>query len=181
MQKIQAKSRSDHIFGTLLGFVMMKHPRRLIVLSIPVPAALVVFVSAIFMVFRQVVSQEWAVHVDGQGNVTYGSWWALFLGSMAIALLALFLGQHLARDFSGLGHWYPQQKGIVVVCFAVGYGVLGFLVSNMLSARSAAGTQDVESLMGYGLLGFVLTAILAGTVYTVLLPKAKKITEFTHH
>ncbi|MDN5732306.1 MAG: hypothetical protein L0K41_00125 [Yaniella sp.] len=158
----------------------MKHPKRLIVLSIPVPAVFVVFVSAIFLVFRQVVSPEWAIHVDGHGNVTYGSWWALFLGSMAIALVALFLGQHLARDFSGLGHWYPQQKGIVVMCFAVGYGVLGFLISNMLSALGAAETQDVEILMGYGLLGFVLTAILVGIVYTVLLPKAKKITRVTH-
>lgn len=95
-------------------------------------------------------------------------------------LLALFLGQHLARDFSGLGHWYPQQKGIVVMCFAVGYGVLGFLISNMLSALGAAETQDVENLMGYGLLGFVLTAILVGIVYTVLLPQAQQITTVTH-
>jgi hypothetical protein len=139
------------------------------------PLASFLLVIIIFLIFRLFDSSEWAIHVDGYGNVTYGSWWALFLGSIALALLALFFGQYLLRDFFSLGHWYPQQKAIVVVCYSVGYGALGFLGVNMITAWGFTDTSSAESLMGYGLLGFLLFSILAIFVYTKYLPKAKQI------
>lgn len=153
-----------------------KYPKNVIGLSIWFPLLCAAVVSVAFLIFRRLVPQEWAVHVDGYGNVTYGSWWWLFLGVLVIAGLSFVLGQYLARDFSNLGHWFPQQKSIVVICFAVGYGVLGFLIVNMISAWNILESSEppgVEEVMGYGLLGFVFAATISAIVYAKFLPRAK--------
>lgn len=149
-----------------------KHARSLLVLSVPVPILTAVVVAALFLSFQWSNSEDWAVHVDGQGNVAFGSWWWLFLGTFILTSIAFLLGQYLARDFSTLGHWYPMQKAIVILCFSTGYGFLGYLTTNMGVAWLAPALSGAEQLVGYGLLGFLLTAILAGAVYTALLPKA---------
>lgn len=150
-----------------------KHARSLLVLSIPVPILTAVVVAALFLSFQRSNSEDWAVHVDGQGNVAFGSWWWLFLGTFILTSIAFLLGQYLARDFSTLGHWYPMQKAIVILCFSTGYGFLGYLTTNMGVAWLAPAPFGAEQLVGYGLLGFLLTAILAGVFYTTLLPKAQ--------
>ncbi|MDN5731649.1 MAG: hypothetical protein L0K41_08420 [Yaniella sp.] len=152
---------------------LRKLPRSLLVLSVPVPILAAVLIVALFLIFQRSTSGDWAVHVDGQGNVAFGSWWWLFLGTFILTSIAFLLGQYLARDFSHLGHWYPMQKAIVILCFSTGYGFLGYLTANMSVALLAPGSSGAEQLVGYGLLGFLLTAILAGSVYTALLPKAQ--------
>jgi len=157
-----------------------KYPKNVIGLSIWFPLLCVAVVTVAFLLFRRLVPQDWAVHVDGYGNVTYGSWWWLFVGVLVIAGLSFVLGQYLARDFSNLGHWYPQQKSIVVICFATGYGVLGFLSVNMISAWNIFENSEppgVEGLMGYGLLGFVLASTISASLYAKLLPKAKSLAQ----
>lgn len=143
------------------------------VLSFPVPILTAVLVAALFLIFQRSIPEDWAVHVDGQGNVAFGSWWWLFLGTFILTSIAFLLGQYLARDFSELGHWYPMQKAIVILCFSTGYGFLGYLATNMSVAWLAPAPSGVEQLVGYGLLGFLLTTLLAGAVYTALLPKAQ--------
>lgn len=150
-----------------------KHARSLLVLSVPVPILVAVVVAVLFLIFERSISEDWAVHVDGQGNVAFGSWWWLFLGTFILTSIAFLLGQYLARDFSNLGHWYPMQKAIVILCFSTGYGFLGYLTTNMSVAWLAPASSGAEQLVGYGLLGFLLTAIVAGAVYTALLPKAQ--------
>lgn len=152
-----------------------KYPPGLIALSLIVPAFSLLLASGLFLIFRRLVPAGWAVHVDGYGNITYGSWWSLFFWVFLLTFVAFLLGQYLARDFSRLEHWYPQQKGVVILCFSLGYGLLGFLMFNMVSAWAIVGPSTVENLMGYGLLGFVMVAILAGILYTKFLPKAKQI------
>lgn len=152
-----------------------KHPRSLIVLTIPIPLLSSLLVAVLFLVVRQMMSDEWAIHVDGHGNITYGSSWSVFIGAFVLTFLAFLLGQYLARDFNNLGHWYPQQKGIVVACFSTGYGSLGFLIGNMVSAAAVPKTTTAETSIGYGLLGFLLASIIAAICYTKFLPRAKKI------
>lgn len=155
-----------------------QHPKSLIALVTPIPLLFAVVVAITFLIFQRFVPSKWAIHVDGYGNVTYGSWWWLFTGVFVLVALSFLLGQYLARDFNALGHWYPQQKSIVITCFSVGYGILGFLIFNMVSAWNVsknATPPTVEDLMGYGLLGFVLTALISAVLYTKLLPKAKSL------
>lgn len=143
------------------------------VLSFPIPILTAMVVAALFLSFQWSNSEDWAVHVDGQGNVAFGSWWWLFLGTFILTSIAFLLGQYLARDFSTLGHWYPMQKAIVILCFSTGYGFLGYLTTNMGVAWLAPAPSGAEQLVGYGLLGFLLAAILVGAVYTALFPKAQ--------
>lgn len=106
------------------------------VLSLWVPLSCCLVVGLAFLVFRRTLPAQWALHVDGHGTITYGSWWALFLGVMVLSWAAGGLGRFMAQDFVKLQHWFAQQKGMVVLCFAIGFGFLGYLVV-------AAGPKDV--------------------------------------
>lgn len=153
-----------------------KRNKSLVRLCIVWPLLSVAFISGAFIMVRRSIPAQWVVHIDGRGNSTDGSWWTLFGGVMVLAGLAFVLGQYLARDFTNLGHWYPQQKGIVVSCFAFGFACLGLFVGNVFSAWNHTGDATLEASMGYGLLSFVAVAIVTGVLYTWLLPKAQQIT-----
>jgi Na+/melibiose symporter-like transporter len=144
-------------------------------LCIIAPWVAVIAVTGWFFLGQSVLPEHWVIHVDGHGNMMYGTWWPLFAGTMVLAGLAFLLGQYLVRDFTNLGHWYHQQKGIIVCCFSVGFAMLGFLVGNMLSASGNSEHVTAEASMGYGLLFFVLIAVVATTLYTWLLPRAQQI------
>lgn len=146
--------------------------RRLFWLCIIAPLVAIIIVAGGFVLGQSVLPKHWVIHVDGLGNITSGPWWAFFAGAVGSAGLAFLLGQYLARDFTNLEHWYPQQKGIVIGCFAFGYAVLGLFLGNILAALSPGEAAMVEASMGYGLLSFVFFAIVAATLYTWLLPKA---------
>lgn len=143
-------------------------------LCIILPLVSVALVAGAFIVSQSCMPEQWVVHVDGYGNVTYGSWWALFGGVLVLAGLAFLLGQYLARDFTDLGHWYHQQKGIVVTCFSLGFAMLGFFVGNIFAAWWQSADATAETSIGYGLLSFVLVAIVTAILYTRLLPKAQQ-------
>lgn len=149
--------------------------RRLVRLCVLAPLLSFVVAIGVFLVILRSMPEQWVVHVDGRGNITYGSWWTLFAGAVVLAGLAFVLGQYLARDFASLGHWYPQQKSIVIGCFAFGYAMLGLFIGNMLAALSRSEDATAEASVGYGLLSFVLVAIVAAVLYTWLLPKAQQI------
>jgi Na+/melibiose symporter-like transporter len=149
--------------------------RGLFWLCIIAPLVAVIAVTGWFFLGQSVLPEHWVIHVDGHGNMTDGASWALFAGAMVLAGLAFLLGQYLVHDFTNLGHWYHQQKGIVVRCFSVGFAMLGFLVGNMLSASGDPDHVTAEANMGSGLLFFVLIAAVAATLYTWLLPKAQQI------
>jgi len=151
------------------------HGRRLFWLCIIAPLVAIVIVAGGFVLGQSVLPEHWVIHVDGLGNITSGPWWAFFAGAVGSAGLAFLLGQYLARDFTKLGHWYAQQKSIVIGCFAVGYGVLGLFLGNILAALSPGEAATVEASMGYGLLSFVLVGIVAAVLYTWLLPKAQPV------
>ena len=63
----------------------------------------------------------------------------------------------------------------MIGCFAVGYGVLGLFLGNILAALSPGEAATVEASMGYCLLSFVLVGIVAAVLYTWLLPKAQPV------
>lgn len=151
------------------------HVRRLFWLCFIAPLVAIVIVAGGFVLGQSVLPEHWVMHVDGLGNITSGPWWAFFAGTVGSAGLAFLLGQYLARDFTKLRHWYAQQKGIVIGCFAFGYAVLGLFLGNILAALSPGEAATVEASMGYGLLSFVLFAIGAAALYTWLLPKAQPV------
>lgn len=144
-------------------------------LCLVAPLVAVVVVAGGFLLGQRVLPEQWVIHVDGRGNISFGSWWPLFVGVMVVVGLAFVLGQYLFRDFRNLGHWYFQQKGIVVGCFALGYAVLGLLVGKLLAAWRPGEDSTVEAGMGYGLLSFVVVATVAAILYWLLLPKAELI------
>lgn len=144
------------------------------VLSLWVPLSCCLIVGLAFLVFRRTLPAQWALHVDGHGTITYGSWWALFLGVMVLSCAAGGLGRFMAQDFAKLQHWFAQQKGMVVLCFAIGFGFLGFFSTQLLTGWTTMEYTSAEHLLGFGLLGFVISASTAAVVYTRLLPRARK-------
>lgn len=73
-------------------------------LCLVAPVVAVVAVAGGFLLGQRVLPEQWVIHVDGRGNISYGSWWPLFAGVLVVAGLAFVLGQYVFRDFRKLGH-----------------------------------------------------------------------------
>lgn len=73
-------------------------------LCLVAPLVAVVAVAGGFLLGQRVLPEQWIIHVDGRGNISFGSWWPLFAGVMVVAGVTFVLGQYLMRDFRNLGH-----------------------------------------------------------------------------
>ncbi|MEV4900525.1 hypothetical protein AB0K08_04190 [Citricoccus sp. NPDC055426] len=139
------------------------------------PAAAVALVVALYAAAAAsgLMPLLWVSHVDGRGNAQYSAHWPLVSVALAAAAVAFVVGWLLAREHAQAGHWHDLEKGLVVVAFGTGYGLLGVVVANVAASLGRPAATAGQEQLGLALLGFVLAFILAAVVYTTALPKAR--------
>lgn len=128
---------------------------------------------ALYLMLRPQLPDQLVRH-SGPDGVGYSPLWLVVLVIGGAAVISLGIGVIVYRDFTGLGHWNPGPKAIVVCFLAAGFGILSLGVAMLLSVLGESASQDEALPLGLGMLGLLIGFALAAGVLAKALPRAEQ-------